>query len=116
MTHTKVEAIYAIRHKASGEFVRANGKGCWMSVAAAKSSWRNSWGYSLLACQTFGEESEYEIVNLLGYASSSFEVFHEIIDGVHAKCYELERQVGKLQGDLEDCFLAHPNLRESLGY
>lgn len=65
MEHTVVSAIYAIRYKTNGQYIRANGKGCWMSVAALKSSWRNSWGCSLRADNTFGVESDYEIVNVI---------------------------------------------------
>jgi len=65
MKNEVVSAIYAIRYKPNGQYIRANGKGCWMSISALKSSWRNSWGYDSMACKTFGEGSDYEIVNVI---------------------------------------------------
>lgn len=65
MTYTTVEAIYAIRHKESGKFVKTSECGCWMSATSAKRSWENS----PLAGKTYivdhMEWEKYELVNLL---------------------------------------------------
>lgn len=61
-------SIYAIRNKASGEFIKFGAKCAWATVGAAKSAFvlhTRSWqdGYSKLT--PFDEQSEYEVVDLL---------------------------------------------------
>jgi len=70
VNHTPVKAIYAIRHKESGNFCEFNNKTCWMNKGAAKSSYRaasSRWDMVNRKCvyHTFDEQSEFEIVELL---------------------------------------------------
>lgn len=58
-----VKAIYAIRHKSSGEFVEANGKSCWKSQGAAKISFNSCW--LRFSVGEFCKQDEYEVVDVL---------------------------------------------------
>lgn len=124
MNHTTVEAIYAIRHRETGEYIKFGSKCAWATSGAAKNAWHlHGRIYDGFAEQhvrlKFDDQGKYEVVDILGsyqYMKDGANAAHELIDGLLEKNIELERQVLKLQGDLEDCFLTHPTLRESLGY
>ncbi len=57
--------VYAIRNIATGEFERVNNKTCWMSVAAAKSSF--SADYWANKGVKFSEQNKYQIIELTEY-------------------------------------------------
>jgi len=118
MTHTKVEAIYAIRHKGSGEFVEANGKSCWKTKGAAANSWcadhvtstRCDNGFWKHTKQKFSEQTEYEVVDLLGsysYLQDVMKSANELVDKLLLKNVELEQQVEALEDRLRAA-LAYP--------
>lgn len=99
MNHTIVEAIYAIRHKESGEYVRANGKGCWMSKGAAQSSFNNcSLGSAFTGVGKWAYQDEYEIVDVLG----SYSDLSESMDQASALNNQLVVKIVEKEEELDE--------------